>query len=154
MLFQFSVTCIPAVESCTYQDLGGRQGRCHFQFQETEILRDSEVCLKSHKTVRQGTGSSWCSFPQQGSCSVDSADAHRLVAVQPHGHRAWHWQALTLEWSMHSHLSPSSPGTWSSPGRRGSRTCWHSSTASVSTSGPAGTSGPGSGCGSGTARTT
>lgn len=45
-------------------------------------------------------------------------------------------------------------GTWSFPGRRGSRTSWPSSTASASTSGHAETSGQENGCGSGTARTT
>ena len=80
-----------------------------------------------------------------------------LVDVQPPApalRRAWYQQALTEEWPAPSHLSPSPPGTWSSPGRRGNRTCWPSSTASASTSGPAGTSGRASACGSGTVRTT
>lgn len=71
----------------------------------------------------------------------------------PYEYRVQHQQALAKVWPVHSHLSPSPPGTWSSPGRRGSRTCWRSSTASTSTSGHAGTSGLGSGFGSGTART-
>lgn len=40
--------------------------------------------LEVHKTVRQGTGSSWCAFPRQGSCSVDFCrypHAHRRLAT-------------------------------------------------------------------------
>lgn len=50
---------------------------------KTESLKDSVICSRSHKTVvlRQGTGSSWISFPRQGSYPVHFCTCPRVLTT-------------------------------------------------------------------------